>query len=344
MPLDEYDFIMVYFSGGKDSVACVLHLLDLGVPAERIILHHHLIDGHPDDPHPLGLYYDWEVTTAYCRRFAHDRGMRLIWSWREGGIERQMMKDPASSNCGIPADILFTEEGWDEIVRIPTTKAKPAKRLMFPAQDARLTKRWCSAEVKIDVADKVIGYHPDFKKNVTILECTGERREESANRACYPEREPGRKDAQARAKRRVDQWRPVIDWSEQDVWDAMERYRVRPHPAYMLGFGRCSCMTCVFCGPRQWATIAAISPQTVDAFANAEEVIKHTMHSGTTIPETVEKGIKKFGANGTMPQGFPQALINAWMNGEYNQSTIVSPDEPWIPPAGAYSGAEGGAS
>ena len=37
--------IIVAFSGGKDSVAMVLYLLDLGIDKSRIELHHHLVDG-----------------------------------------------------------------------------------------------------------------------------------------------------------------------------------------------------------------------------------------------------------------------------------------------------------
>lgn len=43
--LAEYDRIAVAFSGGKDSVASVLHLLDLGINPSRIELHHHRVDG-----------------------------------------------------------------------------------------------------------------------------------------------------------------------------------------------------------------------------------------------------------------------------------------------------------
>lgn len=36
-----YDAILVAFSGGKDSLACLLHLLDLGVDRSKIELWHH---------------------------------------------------------------------------------------------------------------------------------------------------------------------------------------------------------------------------------------------------------------------------------------------------------------
>ena len=34
------DRVLVAFSGGKDSLAALLHLLDLGVAPDRIELHH----------------------------------------------------------------------------------------------------------------------------------------------------------------------------------------------------------------------------------------------------------------------------------------------------------------
>ena len=39
-----YDRILVAFSGGKDSLAALLHLLELGVDPARIELHHHDVD------------------------------------------------------------------------------------------------------------------------------------------------------------------------------------------------------------------------------------------------------------------------------------------------------------
>ncbi|WP_197708314.1 phosphoadenosine phosphosulfate reductase domain-containing protein, partial [Escherichia coli] len=61
----------------------------------------------------------------------------------------------------------------------------------------------------------------------------------------------------------VWQWRPVHKWSEKDVWAILERHRIRAHPAYFLGWARCSCMSCIFGSPSQWASVAQIAPRKV---------------------------------------------------------------------------------
>ena len=47
--LESYDFIIVAFSGGKDSLACLLHLMEKLHPVwpHTVELWHHDIDGGP---------------------------------------------------------------------------------------------------------------------------------------------------------------------------------------------------------------------------------------------------------------------------------------------------------
>ena len=67
--LDSYDRIIVCFSGGKDSLACLLYLLEQGVSPDRITLHHHLVDGREGS-----TMMDWPVTEAYCQAIAKALG------------------------------------------------------------------------------------------------------------------------------------------------------------------------------------------------------------------------------------------------------------------------------
>ena len=86
--LNQYDTIIVAFSGGKDSTACFLHLLDIGVPKEKIELWHHSIDGEPgSEP-----FMDWPITESYCKNFADAFKVPIYFSWRHGGFKRELLK------------------------------------------------------------------------------------------------------------------------------------------------------------------------------------------------------------------------------------------------------------
>lgn len=91
MNLDSYDHIIVYFSGGKDSLACLLHLLELGVPKDKIELWHHDVDGREGSR----MKKDWPITRDYCRAAAEALGIDLYFSWRMGGFEREMLRENA---------------------------------------------------------------------------------------------------------------------------------------------------------------------------------------------------------------------------------------------------------
>jgi hypothetical protein len=66
-------------TGGKDSVATVPHLLELGVDPSRIEIHHHLVDGAEESE-----LMDWGCTADYCRKFAEAFDMRYVKTWRVG--------------------------------------------------------------------------------------------------------------------------------------------------------------------------------------------------------------------------------------------------------------------
>ena len=89
-----YDQVVVAFSGGKDSLAALLHLLDLGVSPTAIELHHHLVDGRGR------VLMDWPITPAYVAALADHFGLRLFHSWRDGGF-RQEMADTGRRACGV---------------------------------------------------------------------------------------------------------------------------------------------------------------------------------------------------------------------------------------------------
>ncbi len=248
--LGSYDRIVVAFSGGKDSVASLLTVLEAGVPPERIDVYHHDVDGAGPS------YMDWPCTTAYCRAVTQALGVPLYLSWKEGGFLREMLRD------GVPtAPICFqTPEGT--IGRVGG-HGPAGTRLRFPQVTADLNQRWCSAYLKIDVMAALIRNQDRFLDRRTLI-VTGERAEESRARAGYATFEPDRSDTRAgtRRRRHVDHWRPVHRLTEAAVWEMLRRHGIVPAPAYRLGWSRLSCIACIFGGADQWASYALPSRRT----------------------------------------------------------------------------------
>jgi hypothetical protein len=128
----------------------------------------------------------------------------------------------------------------------------------------------------------------------------------------------------------VDAWRSVIDWGEAKVWDAMRRWRVRPHPAYRLGFSRTSCMTCVFGGPDQWATVRKLDPARFARMAQFEREFGSTIKQGKSIVEVADRGTP-------FPESDDAALVGLAMTGTYPEDQILVPaGQLWRLPAGAF--------
>lgn len=122
----------------------------------------------------LGVMRDW------CRhQLAEVFQVPLYFSWLEGGFEGELLKDNAYSR---PHHV-ETHEGLLVLPR-DHQRASPSTRLRFPQQSPSLQTRWCSSALKIDVGRRALNNQDRFRGK-KILFVTGERREESANRAKY---------------------------------------------------------------------------------------------------------------------------------------------------------------
>ena len=288
LPLSEldihsYDTYIVAFSGGKDSIACLLHLLEMGVDKSKIELWHHNIDGIDE------TFMDWEVTTAYCEAFAKAFDIPIYYSWKDGGFKREMLRDN-SLTAPIHFETPDTKDGVKQISIVGGVTGKPSTRHKFPQVSPDLSVRWCSAYLKIDVCSAAIRNQERFNNKRTFV-ISGERAEESAARSKYAEFEPDRADNRTgKSKRHVDRYRAVKGYSEQDVWAIIERWNIRVHPAYYLGFGRVSCKFCIFGNANQFATAKAISPAQFAEIAMYEAKFGKTIKRDVSLVQLVEKG------------------------------------------------------
>jgi len=324
-----YDKILVAFSGGKDSIACVLHLLELGIPKSRIELHHHLVDGRGSWVDAFGVQHDhrylmdWPITESYCQAFADAMGLPIYFSWKQGGFEGEMTRD------GVLTQPICWENPDGSISSVGGERGKMGTRMKFPQVSPDLSVRWCSAYLKIDVLARLIANSQRFWGK-RILVVTGERGEESKARSCYPIHEPDRADnrkGRDKRKRLVDHLRPIRDWKEDAVWAIIERYGVRAHPCYFLGWGRCSCIRCIFGNANQFASGKVVDPLGFEIVAAYEDMFRVTIKRNESLRQLVEKGIAYKEANN------PQ-LIALAMSEDYSLEILMG--DQWILPAGAF--------
>ncbi len=193
--------------------------------------------------------------------------------------------------------------------------------------------RWCSSVVKIDVGRRALNNQERFLGTKTLF-ITGERREESSNRARYFQLERHTSDTRdGRKARHVDAWRPVLGWSEEQVWDVLQRHGVLAPVPYRLGWNRSSCMTCIFNGPRIWATIAEYFPERARRIADYED------RFGTTISRDRINVLEIAARARPFEIDDVEALEQA-ARAEYTLPVLANASTPWSLPAGAF-GLEG---
>ncbi|MEI2357862.1 phosphoadenosine phosphosulfate reductase domain-containing protein [Mesobacillus zeae] len=329
-PLEEYDHIIVSASAGKDSMVCLFKLLDLGVPTEKIELWHQSIDGKKDH---YFEFMDWPVTESYVEAAGEHFGIKTAYQWRAKGIYGELLRKES-----LTGDVYYCENG--NIIHLPTKNGKETTRLKWPAMSPNLRVRWCSPYVKIDVFRRVLNNHPRFQGTLEqpkkVLVLTGERREESPNRAKYLECEV---HPCSNKKRIVHAWRPVIDYSEQAIWDMYEKRRFLPHPAYLLGWNRTSCFGCIFSTADLWAMMREIAPERFYRLAEMEKELNHTIDTNRLTLE--EKA--NLGSTERLPK---DKRLSKWvklaLSRNFNKSDLIM--DKFEIPAGAFRGNTGGPS
>lgn len=321
--MKKYDRYIVAFSGGKDSIACFLHLLDIGIPKNKIELWHHRIDGAEGS-----TLMDWPVTEDYCRKFAEAFGVPIYFSWKRGGFEGEMLRYES-----LTAPVHFEMPDEDNIIECGVAggqRGTLSTRLKFPQVSADLRVRWCSAYLKIDVCTMAINNQARFNNSRTLV-ISGERAEESPARAKYNTFEPDRSDNRNGAKKRhVDRWRPVHKWLEADVWEIIARYMVNPHPAYRMGWGRLSCMFCIFGSANQFASANVVDSHRLQKLINYERIFNHSIKRDKYLPELMSSG-KRY-------KNITRKLAILALSNVYNDSIFVTA---WVMPAGAFGESDG---
>jgi 3'-phosphoadenosine 5'-phosphosulfate sulfotransferase (PAPS reductase)/FAD synthetase len=181
---------------------------------------------------------------------------------------------------GIPFVPVFMDTGWEhpallEYIRGPVSdRFGPVKEIrskkypqgmaeairkkgMFPGRRAR----WCTEELKIKPWQEFLALQEG--PIVTVL---GVRRQESAAR-----RAAARWDYDA--KTGADVFRPLVDWTFEDVIKAHQAAKMPPNPLYLQGAERVGCFPCIFSRKSEILFLSEVWPERVEEIAEMERAL-----------------------------------------------------------------------
>ena len=253
-------------------------------------------------------------------------GYRMKFPMKTGDLSRRW--------CSAYLKIMVADTVMANIDRLGELERLGGKRHKFPAKGSTHQGRWCSGNLKAAVQDSVTSNLERTKSNVKVLVVSGERRGESKGRSRYNEMEIHRTNAEKKSRRIVHQWRPVIDYSEKDVWEVLKRHKVNPHPCYRAGWNRCSCAMCIFSTPKLFAGIRELYPEEFELLKQDERILGFTLDNKCDLDTFVGDALS------CVYHGDKEA-IRSLVTGEFTVDDIYVEDT-WKYPAGAFHGAEGG--
>lgn len=253
-------------------------------------------------------------------------GYRMKFPAKTGDLSRRW--------CSAYLKIMVADSVMANLSSLGKLEEIGGKRHKFPAKGGTHQGRWCSGNLKAAVQDSVTSNLDKTRENVKVLVVSGERRGESAGRSKYNEMEIHRTNAEAKAHRTVHQWRPVIDYSEKDVWEVLKRHNVNPHPCYRAGWNRCSCAMCIFSTPTLFAGIKELYPEEFEELKRDEIILGFTLDNKCDLETFVGD------AKSCVYHGDAKA-IHSLVTGEFSVDDMYVTGK-WMYPAGAFHGAEGG--
>ena len=151
-------------------------------------------------------------------------------------------------------------------------------------------RRWCTSNFKASPIARELRRHlkTHARFGGRFVNCLGIRRDESHARA---KRMPWkRNDRMGVAGREVFDWLPIFDLSTEDVFRIIRDAGQSPHPAYLQGMSRMSCVFCIMASRSDLRTAAQLQQDLYRRYAALERRIGHTL-SPSRVPLTQLTGV-----------------------------------------------------
>ena len=251
---------IIGISGGKDSTATLLLAL-ARLPKERI----RAVFADTGNEHPETYayldYLEGRLSIPITRIHPDFTGMiqakrRMLSRDQRTGRDRRGVKLRWSNRRKREA-LAHLHPSGNPFLDLCLAKG------MFPSNRAR----FCTESLKKDV---LIGYSDDLVQNGhNIIFWQGVRRDES----------PRRRTARLfeRVGRGMFHFRPIVDWTEEDVFRFLAEQDVRPNPMYEK-VGRVGCAPCVYSNKKDLRVL--LDDETVDRIRDWEKQVSACSKTG----------------------------------------------------------------
>lgn len=136
---------------------------------------------------------------------------------------------------------------------------------------------FCTSGLKIGPIEKVIKRWAKETGAPIVVNCTGIRAEESPNRANMVPFQFMPKKSLKRGGRDWYDWKPIFNWTTEEVFKYIEEKGQKPHFAYALGMSRLSCCVCILAKEEDLRISAQHNPELFLEYMDLEKEIGHTM-------------------------------------------------------------------
>ena len=257
---------LVSISGGKDSTAMALIAAEKAPGSVRFVFadtghehpvtYKHVNDLSDELERRVGQPIQW-VRADFTRRIENKR-QYITEKWPEKGVSQDQIDRALNvlQPTGNPMLDLCLWKG-----RFPSTRA-----------------RFCSQELKhIPIHDQMV--EPLLDQYRAVVSWQGVRRDESRSRSELPERDVEFGQWEPEPKGLLI-YRPILDYTADDVFDLHRRHGVRWNPLYEQGMGRVGCMPCIHARKDELNEIAHRFPEFINRIREWERLVSDASKRG----------------------------------------------------------------
>jgi 3'-phosphoadenosine 5'-phosphosulfate sulfotransferase (PAPS reductase)/FAD synthetase len=283
---------LFYFShsGGKDSQAAYSYMLELGIPADQIIVVH------------------------------SDLG-RIEWDGTEKHIRSTILPQHALNVVHAKRDFLALV--WDRYLK-NVAKAERTGKTVAPCWPSAETRN-CTSDLKRAPIHSFIKQHTDGLRPEgvrrkdwepqIVVNVMGFRRFESKKREAKGEWSANDRGLTSPAKNRwAYDWCPIFNFTEEDVFLQIRQSGQQPHEAYGRGSNSCrqfknerlSCQFCILASDNDLAHGALSDPDLFREYVAMEQRTGFTMFHKESLEQRVRRQCEAWGVE--MPSIEPPAV------------------------------------